>query len=118
MWIDKLECGVLRVLTPLGPRYIQLSFLQRIYLLWMFRHFDTLPQLVLSPRQQQMIDALCSEHRFVSWPNGSGLEDMFVIGTVERRASKTVERFTPQETSTSPEARRVSPLVVNLRQRT
>ncbi len=44
MWIDKLSAGVLRVLTPVGPRYIKPQFSQRIYLLWIFRHFEMLPR--------------------------------------------------------------------------
>ena len=48
MWLEKLFTGVLRVLTPLGARYIQPSFAQRIYLLWIFRHFKVLSFLVLS----------------------------------------------------------------------
>jgi hypothetical protein len=42
MWIEKLSSGVLRVLTPLGPRYVKPTVLQRFYLVWMFRHFSRL----------------------------------------------------------------------------
>ena len=66
MWIEKLFAGVLRVLTPLGPRYIRPSLAQRIYLLWVFRHFQVLPLQVLTRRQRRVIDALCVEPRFVS----------------------------------------------------
>jgi hypothetical protein len=59
MWIEKLFAGVLRVLTPLGARYIQPSLAQRIYLLWIFRHFTVLPLQVLTPRQRRVIDAMC-----------------------------------------------------------
>jgi len=65
MWFEKLFRGVLRVLTPLGPRYIKLSLAQRIYLLWVFRHFKVLPLQVLTPRQRRVIDALCVEPHFV-----------------------------------------------------
>ena len=51
MWFEKLFSGVLCVLTPLGPRYIKPSFGQRIYLLWVFRHFHILPLQVLNSRQ-------------------------------------------------------------------
>jgi hypothetical protein len=61
MWMEKLFAGVLRVLTPLGARYIQPSFAQRIYLLWIFRHFRVLPLQVLTPRQRRVIDAMCVE---------------------------------------------------------
>ena len=66
MWIEKLFAGVLRVLTPLGPRYIRPSLAQRIYLLWVFRNFQVLPLQVLTRRQRRVIDALCVEPRFVS----------------------------------------------------
>jgi hypothetical protein len=41
MWLEKLSWGVLRVLTPLGPRYVKPSLAQRFYLLWIFRNFHT-----------------------------------------------------------------------------
>ena len=87
MWIDKLADGVVQVQTPIGPRYVIPSFLQRIYFLWMFRHFPILPHAVLSSWQQRLIDRLCSEQRFVSMAYADGMEDAPVIGTVERRAA-------------------------------
>src|SRR5580698_10200240 len=85
MWIDKLADGVVQVQTPIGPRYLMPSFLQRVYFLWMFRHFPILPHAVLSRTQQKLIDRLCSEQRFVSMAYADGLEDAPVIGTIERR---------------------------------
>jgi len=85
MWIEKLSDGVVQVQTPIGPRYVMPSFLQRVYFLWMFRHFPILPHAVLSTAQQRMLDRLCSEQRFVSMAYADGLEDAPVIGTVERR---------------------------------
>lgn len=82
MWIDKLAVGVVRILTPIGPRYIQLTFAQRMYFFWIFRHFDQLPQQVLSPRQQRFVDQLCVEHRFISLP--SSMNEAPIIGTIER----------------------------------
>jgi hypothetical protein len=84
MWIPKLFAGVLRVLTPLGARYIQPSFVQRIYLLWIFRHFKVLPLQVLTSRQRRVIDALCVEPRFVALTETDGWEAP-IIGTLERR---------------------------------
>lgn len=74
MWIEKLLAGVLRVLTPLGPRYIRPALAQRIYLLWIFRNFKVLPLQVLTPRQRHMIDVLCVDPRFVAptEPDGWG----------------------------------------------
>ena len=88
MWIEKLADGVVQVQTPIGPRYLMPSFLQRVYFLWMFRHFPILPHAVLSAGQQRMVDRLCSEQRFVSMAYADGLEDAPVIGTVERRPSR------------------------------
>jgi hypothetical protein len=85
MWIEKLSDGVLRVLTPIGPRYIRPQLLQRVYLLWIFRHFAMLPLQVLNQRQKKLIDGLCSEHRFVSLPRTVELVDSPVLGTVEWR---------------------------------
>jgi hypothetical protein len=75
---------VLRVLTPLGARYIQPSFAHRIYLLWIFRHFKVLPLQVLTARQRRVIDALCVEPRFVPPTETDGWEPP-IIGTLERR---------------------------------
>jgi hypothetical protein len=85
MWIEKLADGIVRVQTPIGPRYIMPSFLQRVYLLWIFRNFPILPHAVLSGRQRRLIDRLCSEQRFVSMAYADGMDEAPVIGTIERR---------------------------------
>ena len=85
MWIERLSGRVLRVLTPLGPRYIKpSSSRERLYLAWMFRHFETLPEPVLSPRQQKLIDRLCSQNEFAFVPDAKNLNEIALIGTVER----------------------------------
>lgn len=84
MWIEKLAEGVLQVDTAIGPRYVRLSFKQRAYLMWMFRHFPSLPQQVLSPREQRMVDRLCEENGFASMP-GMDTADAPVIGRIEKR---------------------------------
>ena len=86
MWIEKLAGGVVRVQTPIGPRYVMPSLFQRMQLVWMFRNFPILPHAVLSGRQQRMVDRLCSEQPFESMAYaGDGMEEAPVIGTVERR---------------------------------
>jgi hypothetical protein len=85
MLIEKLAAGVVRVQTPIGPRYLMPSFSQRVYLLWMFRNFPILPHAVLSRRQQRMIDQMCSQQRFASMAYASGMDEAPVIGTIERR---------------------------------
>ena len=81
MWMEKLTSGVLRVLTPLGPRYLQPSFRERIYLLWIFRHFDALPPKVLSARQRRFLDRLCAGE-FITMGR---FDEAPVIGTLESR---------------------------------
>ena len=98
MWLEKLFTGVLRVLTPLGARYIQPSFAQRIYLLWIFRHFKVLPLQVLTSRQRRVIDALCVEPRFVPPTEKDGWEPS-IIGTLERRPPAAPATNRPQVTN-------------------
>jgi hypothetical protein len=96
MLLEKLAGGVVRVQTPIGPRYVMPSFLQRIYLLWMFRHFPILPHAMLSRRQQRMIDFMCSQQRFASIVYVDGLDEAPVIGTVERRPVASTENLPPR----------------------
>jgi hypothetical protein len=113
MWIEKLSDGVVQVQTPIGPRYLMPSFLQRAYFLWMFRHFPILPHAVLSTGQQRMIDRLCSEQRFVSMAYADGMDDAPVIGTVERRPKMGLESLPPRR----PVVREDSGLAAEVRQR-
>ena len=92
MWIEKLVAGVLQVDTAIGPRFVQLNIKQRAYLLWMFRHFPSLPQQVLSPREQRMVDRMCEENGFASMP-GMGAADAPVIGRIEKRSPVAAEVF-------------------------
>jgi hypothetical protein len=85
MLIEKLADGVVRVQTPIGPRYVMPSFRQRLYLVWMFRNFHILPHAVLNRRQQRLIDRLCAEQRFASMAYADGMDEVPVIGTIERR---------------------------------
>jgi|SRR5579863_1365256 len=101
MWIDKLADGVVQVETPIGPRYVMPSFLQRAYFLWMFRHFPILPHAVLSSWQQRLIDRLCSEQRFVSMAYADGLDDAPVIGTVEKRSNAESQLLPPRRSVVS-----------------
>lgn len=90
MWIDKLADGVLQVDTAIGPRFVRLNFKQRAYLLWMFRHFPSLPHQVLSPREQRMVGRVCEENGFASMP-GMGAADAPVIGRIEKRLTVSAE---------------------------
>lgn len=94
MWTNKLRWGVLRLVTPVGPRYIQPSFLERLYLLWVFRNFTVLPQNVLSRRALNLIENLCMRQHSGSHGFLYAITDQPVIGTVER-----VQQFGPEESS-------------------
>ena len=110
MWIEKLFAGVLRVLTPLGARYINPTLAQRIYLLWIFRHFNVLPLPVLTPRQRRVIDAMCVEPRFVPFTDARGLESP-ILGTLERRppvAPREIQSDSGMPDAVSPFARDLS----------
>ena len=114
MWIDKLAAGVVQVQTPIGPRYVMPSGLQRIYLLWMFRNFPILPHAVLSRRQQRMIDRMCSEQRFASMAYADGMEEVPVIGTIEHRPPVGADLLPPRRPVVSDAA---SGLAAEARQR-
>ena len=116
MLIRKLSAGVLRVVTPLGPRYIKLTFSQRLYLTWIFRHFEILPLQVLSNRQQALIDALCGQQQFLALHPTERVEDIAIIGSVERRPRVEVEALPPRRLNVSAVAA-VASLTTNLRQR-
>jgi hypothetical protein len=113
MWIEKLADGVVRVQTPIGPRYLMPSFMQRVYLLWMFRNFAILPHAVLSRRQQRMIDRMCSEQRFASMAYADGMGEAPVIGTIERRPTVGDEPLPPRRGA----ADRSEAVAAELRQR-
>jgi hypothetical protein len=90
MWIEKLADGVLELDTPIGPRYVQLNFAQRAYLLWTFRNFFSLPQQVLLPWERRLVDRLLSENSFVSM-SMMDAHRRPVIGRIERRAPVQAE---------------------------
>src|ERR1035438_1158449 len=113
MLIEKLAAGVVQVQTPIGPRYVMPSFLQRVYLLWMFRNFPILPHAVLSERQQRMIDRMCSEQRFASMAYADGLGEAPVIGTIERRPAVSAHPLPPRRPASS----ETSTLAAEVRQR-
>ncbi len=96
MLIEKLASGVVQVQTPIGPRYVMPSLLQRVYLLWMFRNFPILPHAVLNRRQQRMIDRMCGEQRFASMAYADSMDEAPVIGTVEHRPPFEVNPLPPR----------------------
>jgi hypothetical protein len=114
MLIEKLAAGVVQVQTPIGPRYLVPSLLQRVYLLWMFRNFAILPHAVLSRRQQRLIDRMCGEQRFASMLYADGMDNVPVIGTVEHRPLFGADSLPPRRPVASETGRA---LVAEVRQR-
>lgn len=112
MWLEKLTRGMLRVLTPLGPRYVNPSFWQRLYLLWLFRNFHTLPVKVLSTRQQQRVEHICRQHGFVSVT----VAEPTILGTLEQRPPVEAETYPPRRPSQGV-SDAVRPFAADLQQR-
>jgi TonB family protein len=56
---QKIRTGLVELRTKSGAVYVGPSFLERIYLLWTFRNFRSLPKQVLNRREQRLIDKLC-----------------------------------------------------------
>ncbi|MGA9814255.1 MAG: TonB family protein [Terriglobales bacterium] len=63
-----------------GVVYAPASGWDRVYLMWIFRNFHSLPQTVLNPRQQQRIGSL---YREAARHSAQELHDAPVVGTIE-----------------------------------
>lgn len=96
--LDKLQSGILHVVTDRGLHYVKPSFWERIRLVWIFRNFPALPQQVLSASHQRLLASLCDGHRMFRCGERAEIENPNVIGTlltsvlprppsVERRSS-------------------------------
>jgi outer membrane biosynthesis protein TonB len=77
---QKIRTGLVELRTHIGSVYVSPSFWERVYLLWTFRNFQTLPKQVLNRHQQQLIDKLCRAS-IVSW--NVPIARTSIIGTVE-----------------------------------
>jgi len=78
--VHKIRTSLVELRTDNGFAYVRPSFWQRIYLLWTFRHFRSLPRQVLNRRQQQLIDQL-GRTAVVNWNGPIARTD--IIGVVE-----------------------------------
>jgi hypothetical protein len=116
MWIEKMMQGVLRILTPLGPRYLRPTCAERLYLLWIFRNFETLPAKVLSRRQQRWIEALCARHGYIAMFDPSGLWEIPLLGTLEQRPPVEEQVRPPRRPSRSV-SEAVAPFAADMQQR-
>jgi hypothetical protein len=77
---QKIRTGLIELRTDIGPVYVRPSFWERIYLLWTFRHFRSLPQLVLNRHQRQLIDKLS---RTAITSRNEPISRTSIIGAVE-----------------------------------
>lgn len=84
--------GVFVDRCALGPQYLSASFLERVYLLWTIRNFTILPVVVLSRRQQELVNRLCAQQKFVCLPFENGVFEQPLIGTVEGACLPCVAR--------------------------
>ena len=76
----KIRRDLVELRTENGSVYVRPSFWERIYLLWTFRNFVSLPKQVLNRHQQQLIDKLCRTAVVIR--NGA-IARTHIIGTVE-----------------------------------
>ncbi len=101
MLLDKLESGIVALETEYGPVYVQPSGWQRLYLLWTFRHFNSLPLKTLNSRQRKMVERL---PRCGTRGVRSGIDRLQVIGTVEGAKVPLFSTSSLSETATVPES--------------
>ncbi len=99
MWTEKIRCAVLAVQTDNGMRYVRLSFSERLRLAWTFRHFNALPEEVLSGRERALISSLLAGDHFVPAPATD-----ICIGVIERSTP-----LPPRKSAESVSADAVSP---------
>ena len=80
MFLDRLESGFLLYETEQGLMRVELSFRQRLYLLWTFRNFRKLSVPLLNARQRTLVNklfgdrAVSASHSYDPWS---------VIGVIE-----------------------------------
>lgn len=84
---QKIRTGLVELRTHMGSVYVSPSFWERIYLLWTFRNFHSLPTQVLNRHQQQLINKLCRAE--IVSPTGP-IARVSIIGAVENVHLKRV----------------------------
>ncbi len=63
MLVHKLRVGVVHLSTPDGVRCMPLDPKERLLLLWVFRHFKVLPEIVLGNRSLRLVNQLLTGDR-------------------------------------------------------
>jgi len=79
--LEKLQSGILQVLTDTGLHYVKPSFWERVRLVWIFRNFSALPQQVLSASHQHLLSSLCAAQRMFRC-GAREIQNACVIGTL------------------------------------
>ncbi len=87
MFLDRLQSGFLLFETQQGLVRVELSLVQRIYLLWTFRNFRRLSIPLLNSRQRALVNSLYRTNADVVLHLHKPLH---VIGVVENFVSPTV----------------------------
>jgi TonB family protein len=101
VFLARLESGLLLFETPQGLVPVELSFSQRVYLLWTFRNFRQLSLPLLNPRQGALVNAL-AQNAPVGVSNS--YDPSLVIGLVEDFVMPPpTTNFPPATTEEQPE---------------
>jgi TonB family protein len=80
--LDKLQSDFLAYETEQGSAHVRISGRQRLYLLWTFRNFNSLPVKSLNARQQRLVENLYLRNSGRFLPSHPGRDA--VVGTVEK----------------------------------
>jgi len=90
--LEKLNSGFVLFETPSGLVAVELSFWQRLYLLWTFRNFRRLSLRLLNSRQAALVNAVANNPSTVA-PH---YDPSLVIGIVENFSLPLVKKEAPQ----------------------
>ncbi|MFB3918216.1 MAG: PilZ domain-containing protein [Terriglobales bacterium] len=80
--LQKLQSGILHVVTDRGLHYVKPSFWERVRLVWIFRNFPALPQQVFSASHQRLLASLCDGRRMFRCGARNEVENPSIIGTL------------------------------------
>ena len=89
--------GVLEVVTPSGTHYLSPTFTERLFLIWIFRNFRTLPLNVLNEAQRRKIEGMASVYR-----RAEPFRCDEIIGTIEAMPAKKPARSVEHHESAAP----------------
>jgi hypothetical protein len=108
MYLKKLSRGVLHVQTSDGLRCVELTRVERIKLLWLFRNFSFLPEAVLTETAKGLLKSLLDSDRSqLRCANNHAEDDDYIIGTIECAMAKKKHKSSakrPVQPAVAPEA--------------